>query len=291
MESRILYNDINLPEKVSDILELDFWCLEHVKANLVRTVVNPVKFSAATSIFVHQGECSADINLVNHVIKAPCIVNIGSGEIVLPKDVSDDFDASFVVVSQRMTEAIFSATKDTGLVTMLHSHPIVALDPDGVRRLERLYADLKDITENKDNPYIFNSILYTLLSYFFCNVTSLYDNFRRDFPASVNNRVADRFVKLVQEHFRRERFLEFYADKLGITTKHLSRTVKAQTGVSAVEWINRFVILEAKVMLRSSNLNIQQIAEELNFPSQSFFGKYFKKATGISPKDFRNSFS
>ena len=108
---------------------------------------------------------------------------------------------------------------------------------------------------------------------------------------TVQNRIADRFIRLVQEHFRTERFLDFYATKLDITPKHLSRTIKQQTGTSAVDWINRFVILEAKVMLRSSNLNIQQIAEELNFPSQSFFGKYFKKATGISPKDYRNSFS
>ena len=62
-----------------------------------------------------------------------------------------------------------------------------------------------------------------------------------------------------------------------------------QTGYSAVEWIERFVILEAKVLLKSSNLNIQQIADELHFPSQSFFGKYFKKLTGMSPKEYRNS--
>ena len=59
--------------------------------------------------------------------------------------------------------------------------------------------------------------------------------------------------------------------------------------LTAVDWIERFVILEAKVLLKSSNLNIQQIADELNFPSQSFFGKYFKKLTGMSPKEFRNS--
>ena len=62
-----------------------------------------------------------------------------------------------------------------------------------------------------------------------------------------------------------------------------------QTGISAVAWIERHVVLEAQVMLRSSNLNIQQISDELHFKSQSFFGKYFKKATGLSPKQFRNS--
>ena len=82
--------------------------------------------------------------------------------------------------------------------------------------------------------------------------------------------------------------LDFYAQQLEVSPKHLSRTIKAQTGYTAVEWIEKFVILEAKVLLKSSNLNIQQISDELNFASQSFFGKYFKKITGMSPKEFRN---
>ena len=65
--------------------------------------------------------------------------------------------------------------------------------------------------------------------------------------------------------------------------------MKNLTGFTAVEWIERYVVLEAKVMLKASNLNIQQISDELNFPSQSFFGKYFKKNVGMSPKEFRNS--
>ena len=100
--------------------------------------------------------------------------------------------------------------------------------------------------------------------------------------------MSDQFLALVQQNFRKERFLEFYASKLEVTPKHLSRTIKKQTGYTAVEWIERYVILEAKVLLKSSNLNIQQIADELNFPSQSFFGKYFKKLTGVSPKEFLN---
>jgi AraC-like DNA-binding protein len=106
---------------------------------------------------------------------------------------------------------------------------------------------------------------------------------------SKQGRMSEQFLYLVQENFREHRFLDFYAKKLEITAKHLSRTVKNQTGYTAVEWIERYVILEAKVLLKSSNLNIQQISDELNFPSQSFFGKYFKKLTGLSPKEYRNS--
>jgi AraC-like DNA-binding protein len=96
-------------------------------------------------------------------------------------------------------------------------------------------------------------------------------------------------MELVQEHYRKERLIGFYADKLCITPKYLSKLVKETTGRSAGDWIERHVTLEARAMLQSSDMTIQQIATSLNFPNQSFFGKYFKRATGISPKQYRNN--
>lgn len=291
MITRISYDDINLPTKVSDILEQDFWILQHVSALMVISVNNPVKFSASTSIFVHQGSCEAEINLRTYKIDGPCIVNVGAEGIILPKNISPDFDASFIVCSQRLTEAITAHINDLTLFTSVRSHPVIKLRAEERIIVERLYDNLKSITLDSQNRHPFEAIMYTIIAFFFQHAYKYYYKYISELPASVNNRIADKFLQLVQQHFRKERFLDFYADQLDITPKHLSRTVKAQTGYSAVEWISRFVILEAKVMLRSSNLNIQQISEELNFPSQSFFGKYFKKSTGQSPKDYRNSVS
>ncbi|MDE6247117.1 MAG: helix-turn-helix domain-containing protein [Muribaculaceae bacterium] len=290
MTNKILYNDINLPEKVSDILELDFWILEHVAPAIVNSVKNPVKFSAFTSIFVHKGCGEADINLITHKIQAPCIINVACDDIVLPRNISDDFDASFIVMSKNLTATIATTIKDLSVFSIIHTHPVLEIDHNVSTHIHQLYNDLKDIAASSHSAYQFESILFTILSYFYRFAVKQYEHFRSNITQSLSSssRIPDKYLRLVQEHFRKERFLDFYADRLGISTKHLSRTIKMHTGVSAVEWINRFVILEAKVMLRSSNLNIQQIAEELNFPSQSFFGKYFKKATGLSPKDFRN---
>ena len=104
---------------------------------------------------------------------------------------------------------------------------------------------------------------------------------------SVPSRTVEVFLRLVRRNFRQERFLEFYADKMKITPKHLSRTIKQQTGLTAAEWIERHIILESKVLLRSSTMSIQQIANYLNFPTQSFFSKYFRKSVGQSPSEFR----
>ena len=72
-----------------------------------------------------------------------------------------------------------------------------------------------------------------------------------------------------------------------ITPRYLSRVVKESTQFSAAEWIERLVVLEARALLKSTNMTIQQISDELNFSTQTFFGKYFKRRVGLSPKEYR----
>lgn len=95
------------------------------------------------------------------------------------------------------------------------------------------------------------------------------------------------FMREVQENYRKNRDLSFYADRLGLSLKYMSRVVFDQTGRHPSQWIKDHVILEAKTMLRSGRYSVQQVADELNFPNQSFFGKYFKEAVGVSPKKWR----
>jgi AraC-like DNA-binding protein len=82
---------------------------------------------------------------------------------------------------------------------------------------------------------------------------------------------------------------EVYADQLCLTPKYFSKVIKDNSGASASEWIDNYVILETKALLKSTNMTILQISDELNFPSQSFFGKYFKRVTGMSPKSYREN--
>ncbi len=98
-----------------------------------------------------------------------------------------------------------------------------------------------------------------------------------------------KFLRLVREYHRSQRAISFYAEKMYISPKYLSLVIKEATGKSAGEWIDQYVIQEAKNLLRYSGKNVQQIAYELNFSNQSSFGKYFKNLTGLSPTAFQNS--
>lgn len=95
------------------------------------------------------------------------------------------------------------------------------------------------------------------------------------------------FSTLVQTSFRQQRNVQAYAEQLHVTPKYLTETVKEITGRTAGELIDHFVILESKRLISETQLSILQIAEELHFSDQSFFGKYFKRHAGYSPKEYR----
>lgn len=97
------------------------------------------------------------------------------------------------------------------------------------------------------------------------------------------------FLALVHEHHTRERCLAFYADRLFLTPKYLSKLVKEVSGKSAHEWIDDFVVLEAKNMLKYSELSIKTIVYELNFPNQTTFYRFFKAHTGMTPSEYRKA--
>ena len=100
--------------------------------------------------------------------------------------------------------------------------------------------------------------------------------------------IFDDFMHLLEQHCRRERNVSFYAEQLNITPKYFSSAIKQVSGKTAARWIDDAVILEAKTMLKFSGLSIQEIAYRLNFSTQSFFGKYFKQHTGVSPSRYKH---
>ena len=97
------------------------------------------------------------------------------------------------------------------------------------------------------------------------------------------------FIMMVNENFRSQRKVSWYAEQLCITSKYLSETVKQVSRRTPNEWIDHYVTLEIRVLLKNSAMSIKEIAQNLNFPNQSFLGKYFKEHVGMSPSKYRRS--
>lgn len=129
---------------------------------------------------------------------------------------------------------------------------------------------------------IIRSILYA----FILEISGEYEaqyNLRNGVEIKSDN-LSDRFFHLLAVYYKEERTVRFYADKLNITPKYLSKAIKNATGRPILEWIHEAVLIEAKMLLMTSGQTVQEISEKLNFSSPSAFIQFFKKHTGKTPK-------
>lgn len=281
------YGYTKLGMDVNEIIGNDFWIFDQFTAPMLMMLNDPVKLTSNTSIFVRKGSFKILINLLPYEAQGPAIVNIRHGETMQVMETSPDLYASFIVLSKRFVDDIFLHINDVTNLTQIYRQPVVSLPMEIVTKFENLYESLHLVSQDSDNPQLLKAIEHCLIAFYYRYAYRCYNLIEGGVDTAT--RLSDSFIKLVQDKFKTERFLDYYAQELGVSPKHLSRTIKAQTGYSAASWIERFLILEAKILLKSTNLTVQQISDSLNFPSQSFFGKYFKKNVGLSPKGYRNS--
>ena len=98
-----------------------------------------------------------------------------------------------------------------------------------------------------------------------------------------------KFILLVENNFRTERRVSWYSEQLCISPKYLSETIKNVSKRTPNEWIDAYVTMELRMLLRNTQRSIKEIAQSLNFSNQSFLGKYFKEHVGMSPSEYRRS--
>jgi len=167
--------------------------------------------------------------------------------------------------------------------------PVWDLDPADANIIERNMRDLFERCKQADRLFgveLVNHVFLTLLYEIAAQ--------RQKYSPPLIRQVARkeelviRFSNLVANNFREQRTVQFYANALNVTPKYLTKIVKEINGKTAGEIIDHYIILESKVLLEKPEHTISHIASLLNFSNQSFFGKYFKRITGISPKKFQN---
>ena len=256
----------------------------------------PSRIEGFVAAYCRKGHFKCTINLTEYDIHdGMLVVNIPNNIIQLePVDRDGELvELTIVAVSpQYMT----TLTSDLGkifvdAINMLKS-PIMKMGPEEVE-LATQYFKLIDNVIYTNSEYRNTSISYLLTSVFYLiggmlkqRLDAEADN-DENVPSTRHKRVFENFVELVEKHHNKERSVSFYADKLCITPKYLSQIVKTVSGFSAPELISKYVILEAQHLLRHTDLSVKEIADQLNFPNQSFFYKYFKAHTGCTPNFYR----
>ena len=252
------------------------------------TMDNPHKFDFFMFVKHMAGSAVVKIDMTEFALENPCnLIILAPGQIVSIDKISPDFDADIILMSKRFVEGLMVFVN--GRVPFRLNNPqgfaVEHFDENEVAS-DIIFKAVRNILKDKENPYRLQVVQHILMALFYSS--ERVRNVEPEAAARTNADVITKeFLSIVKENFRKERQLKFYSDALCITPRYLSRVVKECTGASAAEWIERAVVLEARALLKSTNMTVQQISDELNFPSQTFFGKYFKRRVGISPKEYR----
>lgn len=253
---------------------------------------HPSRLDAFAAIFCVSGEAEVQINLKKYVLKSGTMALHVPENIIQIKS-SDDLIIYPFIISSEYIQKIHFETKDLiNLYMAAKTLPVFPLEYSDIHILEKYYYLLESIMQtytdykSKITIGIVTSFLYKIFEVL---VNKLKENdCKRRIPERCEI-VFDDFIKEVNLFNGTEHSLSFFADRLNLTPNYLSARVKEYSGRTAMEWIEDSVILEAKTMLKHSDLSIQEIAYKLNFPTQTFFGKYFKRVTGMSPKQYKLS--
>lgn len=248
----------------------------------------PTRLQAVTMVLCLQGDVECSVNLRRYRVNARQILVNFSGDIIQVHN-SENVKCIAVIVSEDYLQGLrldfrerassFSAMRENGPID-LSVEDLLELQPYRTLICKNILADNDDVIS-----CLVQALAHTIISYIRRN-----HNLKPRGPESAvprPRRIFEKFMGLLSEYHSRERSLAFYADKMYLTPKYVSRIIKEYSGKRAIDWISEYVIAEASIMLSHTDLTVQEIAYKLNFPTQSAFGKYFKEATGVSPRQFR----
>lgn len=286
---------------LSDLLALSgkssgFALLRASQAASSASDMEPFRFPCRIDAFLigvgAEGEATVSFNLNEYRLHKGSLFVFGPNNIIQMRS-NEDFRCHVVVIASEFFQRInLDAKHMLPLFLKIAAHPFLELAPDEAADLQHFIALLERETNGVQSPLTENVIGELALALIY-KIGELLNRNLETHPESEktgHSRAEEyfrQFMMLLGEHYKQERSVGFYARQLCITSKYLTTLIRQVSGKSVSEWIDSYVILEAKTLLKYSNMSIQEIAYYLNFANQSFFGSYFKRNTGMSPSQYK----
>ncbi|WP_419499668.1 helix-turn-helix domain-containing protein [Alistipes shahii] len=239
-----------------------------------------------------EGETSLTSNLQEFRLKKDSLF-IFSPKHILQVQSNNRFKAHLIVIAPDFLKRINIDTKRMmPLFLQFSSLPCMELTHTESQSLRSFISMVEQELKGSETDFS-SEIIGGLIAATIYKVGDILTHYLTEHPevdSPIHNRAEEyfrQFTELLGEHYKHERSVGFYARQLCITPKYLTTLIKRISGKSVSEWIDNYVILEAKTLLKYSNMSVQEIAYYLNFPNQSFFGSYFKRNAGMSPSQYK----
>lgn len=253
------------------------------------------RLSNCIFVLCTHGELEFSINLKKETIRANEILMVTPNQIIQCFNMSEDFSGYFLIFRPEFAEDISLFRNTLPFLMEIGKKPLFTnLSKENVK----LFSDYCEfVLLIEDNPLtrgninilksLLTSFLHILNAFFEKNLINS-DNLIEEKQCR-GNLIFKKFLNLLVENYTKERSVSFYADKLCITPKYLGTICREVGKKLATDIIASAVILDAKTKLQKEELTVQEISNSLNFPNPSFFGRYFKRYTGMSPMKYREA--
>lgn len=259
-------------------------------SNIQKLHSEPFKVDMTMAIIYKKGTSRTRINMVEYNIVAPCVIIVVNDSVYQPLESSDDLICKAIVMSRSFSNSLFTNFGDyKPIYNMIVSNPVVFMDNE-TNVFDFFYDAMLNLIRSPYREFALESARHLTLAMFYGYCAARQGIANNAKAVTRQESICSDFIDILSHNYKEQREVSFYADRLCITPKYLSQIVKDNTGKTALELIEDYVIEESKAMLISTTMTIQQISDELHFPSQSVFGKYFKRVTGLSPREYRTSF-
>lgn len=248
----------------------------------------PVKIELILVIACLGGSMNFRVNMIDNILRTNDILVVTTGVIGECLGISPDCRLAIMAFSDERYMKEMNVSFLMSVQKFLSKTTKISLSDKEMRDYTEIYMHMRRKI-SQENYFYKKEVITGYLQVLICDCCQYVKMQEEDIPKANSRKlqIYDSFIAEVQRHYTCERSIGFYAGKLCITPKYLSRIVQNVSGKLAGEWIKDYVILEAKALLKSRQYTVQQIADKLNFPNQSTFGIYFKKAVGISPKAYQ----
>lgn len=264
----------------------------------IHALEHPCRFDGLLMLYCIRGSVRISVNLNEYDISDNHLIITTPGKILKVTDVPEQ-DASNLKYLLIAMSSDFASGLRLDLKSLLNDGvalmetPVLRLEEDKIKLMSQYLSLMAEVIRMKGEYQ--EDALRSLVASMLCVVAGVWSERLEEVrnttsqTTSRSRMIFDQFIKLVSEYHTKYRNVGFYADKLCLTPKYLSKLIKTASGRSAPEWIDAYVILEAKNLLKYSDITIKEIVYRLNFPNQSVFYKFFKARTGMTPSDYRNS--
>ena len=247
----------------------------------------PYRLQEGRIAIITNGRARVLINLIEYIFRPNYISLIAPGSIIQIIETSQDFDAHMMAIEHNFLPV---SGKEEFFAHFLQrkKNLLLPLTTTEQVQIENFITVMWDVLQE---PVFRKEVIQHLLAGLLYNIEYIAKNKGQSesSPLTHQNDIFQRFISLVNNYSKTERNVSFYADKLCLTPRYLNTVIRQASQQTVMDWINQSIILEAKVLLKHSNRLVYQISDELNFPNPSFFSKFFKRMTGMTPQEYQKN--